>query len=76
MECNNCLGTKGRGGGQVVSVLALYSDDPSTNPAEVCNFSKKFLQKVYKNRLVWSHLKKLTRYHSLIEAIKHQGFSK
>ena len=29
----------GRGGGQVVSVLALYSDDPSSNPAEVYNFS-------------------------------------
>ena len=25
----------GRGGGQVVSVLALYADDPSLNPAEV-----------------------------------------
>ena len=24
----------GRGGGQVVSVLAIYSNDPSTNPAE------------------------------------------
>ena len=29
----------GRGGGQVVSVLAFYSDDPSSNPAEVYNFS-------------------------------------
>ena len=25
---------KVRGGGQVVSVLAFYSDDPSSNPAE------------------------------------------
>ena len=25
----------GCGGGQVVSVLAFYSDDPSSNPAEV-----------------------------------------
>ena len=25
---------EGRGGGQVVSVLAFYSDDPSSNPAE------------------------------------------
>ena len=24
---------EGRGGGQVVSVLAFYSDDPSSNPA-------------------------------------------
>ena len=28
----------GSGGGQVVSVLALYSDDPSSNPAEVNSF--------------------------------------
>ena len=27
---------EGRGGGQVVSVLAFYSDDPSSNPAEAC----------------------------------------
>ena len=29
---------KGRGGGLVVSVLAFYSDDPSSIPAEVYNF--------------------------------------
>ena len=28
----------GSGGGQVVSVLAFYSDDPSLNPAEVYSF--------------------------------------
>ena len=28
----------GRGGGQVVSVLAFYSDDPSSSPAEGCSF--------------------------------------
>ena len=28
----------GRGGGQVVSVLAYYSDDLSTNPAEAYSF--------------------------------------
>ena len=39
------LGSKGRGGGQVVSVLALYSDDPSSYPAEVYNFSVKLLLK-------------------------------
>ena len=27
----------GRGGGQVVSLLALYSDDSGSNPADVCN---------------------------------------
>ena len=31
----------GRGGGQVVSVLAFYSDNPSLNPARVYNFSVK-----------------------------------
>ena len=35
----------GRGGGQVVSVLAFYSDNPSSNPAEVYNFSVKLLLK-------------------------------
>ena len=29
---------KGRGGGQGVRVLAFYSDDPSSNPAEVYSF--------------------------------------
>ena len=37
--------TRGRGGGQVVSVLAFYSDDLSSNPAEVCSFSVKLLWK-------------------------------
>lgn len=30
---------------QVVSVLALYSDNSSSNPAEVCNFYAKLLLK-------------------------------
>ena len=36
---------QGCGGGQVVSVLAFYSDNPSSNPAEVYNFSVKLLLK-------------------------------
>ena len=28
----------GRGGGQVVSVLAFYSNDPSSNPADVYSY--------------------------------------
>ena len=28
----------GRGGGQVVTVLVLYSDDPSSNPVDFYNF--------------------------------------
>ena len=35
----------GRGGGQVVSVLTFYSNDPSSNPAEVYNVSVKLLLK-------------------------------
>ena len=37
--------TEGCGGGLVVSVLAFYSDDPSSIPAEVYNFSVKLLLK-------------------------------
>ena len=29
----------GRGGGQVLSMLAFYSNNPNLNPAEVYNFS-------------------------------------
>ena len=35
----------GRGGGQVVSVLAYYSDNPSSNPAEVYIFWEQIKQK-------------------------------
>ena len=46
---NNCLG---RCGGQVVSVLALSSDDPSSNPADAYSFfSVKFVsENVRKNK--------------------------
>ena len=40
----------GRGGGQVVSVLALYSDDQSSNPAEAYIFSVKFVFEKNKNK--------------------------
>ena len=33
----------GRGGGQVVSVLAFYTNNPSSNPAETYRFSVKFV---------------------------------
>ena len=36
---------RGRSGGQVVSVLAFYSDKPSSNPAEVNNCFVKVLLK-------------------------------
>ena len=35
----------GCGGGLVISVLAFYSDNPSSIPAEVYNFSVKLLLK-------------------------------
>ena len=35
----------GCGGGQVVNMLTFYSDNPSSNPAEVYNFSVKLLLK-------------------------------
>ena len=40
----------GRGGGQVVSVLAFYSDDPSSNPAETCSFSVKLVFEKNENK--------------------------
>ena len=45
-------------GGQVVSVLAFYSDDLSSNPAEAYNFSVKLLSwKEHKNKQKEAHLK-------------------
>ena len=40
----------GRGGGQVVSMFAFCSDDPSSNPAEVYNFSVQIVVKKNKNK--------------------------
>ena len=37
-QCKIKLPFLALGGGQVVSVLAIYSYDPSLNPAEVCTF--------------------------------------
>ena len=51
----------GSGGGQVVSVLALYSDDPSSNPAEVYIFSVKLnlkRTKINKKRPELAHFQK------------------
>ena len=43
-------GVRGRGGGQVVSVLTFYSNDLSSNPAEVYSFfCKMFLFEKNKN---------------------------
>ena len=39
-----------RGGGQVVSVLAFYSDDPSSNLAEAYSFSLKFVFEKNENK--------------------------
>ena len=39
-----------QGGGQVVSVLAFYSDDPISNPAEAYSFSVKFVLQKNENK--------------------------
>ena len=52
----------GRGGGQVVIVLAFYSDDPSLNPAEAYSFFCKIVfeknEKNKKRGLGWPTLNK------------------
>ena len=37
-EAHIIIKNEGRGGGQVVSLLAFYSDDLSSNPAEANSF--------------------------------------
>ena len=54
-------GMLGIGDCQVVSVLAFYSDHPSSNPTEACNFSVKLclkITKINKKRPGLAHLKK------------------
>ena len=41
---------EGRGGGQVVSVLAFYSDDLSSNPADTYSFSVQFVFEKNENK--------------------------
>ena len=40
----------GSGGGQVVSVLAFYSDDPSSKPSKVYSFLIKFVLEKNENK--------------------------
>ena len=50
----------GRGVDQVVSVFAVYSNDPSLNPADISNFSENLSlerTKINKNRPELAHLK-------------------
>ena len=48
----------------VVSVLACYSDDPSSNPAEVLRFSVPYLTLVENNQIqaiiLWEHYLKVS----------------
>ena len=44
------LVTLGRGGGQLVSVLAFLPNDPISNPIEVYNFSVKLFLKITKKQ--------------------------
>ena len=41
----------GSGGGQVASVLAFYSNNPSSNPAEVYNINVKIVIELNKKKL-------------------------
>ena len=49
---------EGCGGGQLVSVLAFYSDNPSSNPANAYSFFVKFVFEKNENRRRLAHLKK------------------
>ena len=51
-----CLG---RGGGKVVSVLAFYSDDPSSNPAKVYSFFCNIVFEMNEKRPGLAHFKKI-----------------
>ena len=48
----------GRGGNQVVSTLAFYSDDPSLNPAEVYSFFCNIVFEKNENKQKEADLKK------------------
>ena len=41
---------KGRGGGQVVSMLAFYNDDPNSNPVKAYTFLYNLCLKRYENK--------------------------
>ena len=47
---DHCNANKQTGGDQVVSALAFYSDDPSSNPTEAYNFSGKFVFEKNENK--------------------------
>ena len=62
--------SRGRGSGQVVSVLTFYSDDPSSNPAEVYScYSVHCLKRtiINKNSPGWPILK---QFYQVIDPIK------
>ena len=51
----------GRGGGQVVTVHAFYSDNPSSNPADVYSFSVQYVfekNENYQNQNGLAHFSK------------------
>ena len=49
-QSSNKFESWGRGGGQVVSMLTFYSDDPSLNPAEAYSFSSKIVFEKKENK--------------------------
>ena len=56
----------GRGGGQVVSMVTFYSDDPSSNPADAYRFSVK--------NCVWKERNLENLDFSLSQKIKNRPF--
>ena len=63
-QCRSChkeIRVEGRGGGQVVSILAFYSDNPSSNPTEAYSFPVIFVfekKEMIKKRLKLALFKK------------------
>ena len=53
----------GRGGGQVVSVLAFDSDDPSLSPAEAYSLSVKFVFEKNENKQKSLKIQLFTTHH-------------
>ena len=67
----------GLGGGQVVNVLAFYSDDQSSNAAEAYSFSVKFVFEKNKNIQKKTHFtnKNLILFHAFENAPSPASFS-
>ena len=77
-ECVNFTTFQGCGGGLVVSVLAFYSDDPSSIPAEVYNFFCKIVveknENKQKKRPGLAQFKKKKNFTTLLSSLAPDSF--